>query len=90
MRTEEELKAEIQRLFDKADKGDGSEYFNGAKHTLITLTDFVDVTPLFNAEEKGIIDEIILALKTFGKEKMISYDREIEFLKRIRGLNHDK
>lgn len=41
---------------------------------------------LFNAENRGTIDEIIMALTTLGEEKMISYTKEIDFLKRIRGL----
>lgn len=41
---------------------------------------------LFSAADKGIIDEIIFALRSLGAEKMISYDREIKFLERIRKL----
>lgn len=32
------------------------------------------------AADRGIADEIIFALKTLGEEKMISYDKEIEWL----------
>lgn len=37
-----------------------------------------------SAADRGIIDEIIFALKTFGEEKMISYDKEIEWLNQLR------
>ena len=40
----------------------------------------------FSAQDRGTIDEIILALRTFGEEKKISYDKEIEFLQKIREL----
>lgn len=39
-----------------------------------------------SAADRGIIDEIVLALKTFGKEKMITYDREINWLNELRKL----
>ena len=38
----ETIKDEVERLMNKANNGDGSEYFNGAKHTLISLLDFLD------------------------------------------------
>lgn len=41
--------------------------------------------PALSAAERGTIDEIILALKNLGEEKMISYGREIELLERLRG-----
>lgn len=41
--------------------------------------------PALSAAERGIIDEVIFALKNFGKEKMISYDKEIKLLERLRG-----
>ena len=37
-----------------------------------------------SAADRGIIDEIIFALNSLGKEKMISYHKEIEFLNKIR------
>ena len=37
-----------------------------------------------SATEIGIIDEIILALKTLGEEKMISYSKEIKFLNKLK------
>ena len=37
-----------------------------------------------SAEEIGIIDEIIFALKTLGEEKMISYAKEIKFLNKLK------
>lgn len=37
-----------------------------------------------SAAEIGIIDEIILALKTLGEEKMISYAKEIKFLNELK------
>ena len=41
--------------------------------------------PALSAAERGTIDEIILALKNLGDEKMISYGKEIELLERLRG-----
>ena len=32
-----------------------------------------------SAADRGIVDEIILALNTLGEEKMISYNKEIKF-----------
>jgi hypothetical protein len=42
--------------------------------------------PQLSAADRGIIDEIIFALNSLGKEKMISYHKEIEFLNKIRKL----
>lgn len=39
-----------------------------------------------SAGDRGIINEIILALNTLGKEKMISYDKEIEWLIKLKEL----
>lgn len=39
-----------------------------------------------SAADRGIVDEIILALNTLGEEKMISYDKEIEWLIKLREL----
>ena len=39
-----------------------------------------------SAADRGIINEIIFALNSLGKEKMISYHKEIEFLNKIRKL----
>jgi len=39
-----------------------------------------------SAADRGIIDEIIFALKTLSEEKMISYDKEIEWLNQLRKL----
>lgn len=41
--------------------------------------------PALSAAERGTIDEIILALKNLGEDKMISYGKEIELLERLRG-----
>ena len=41
---------------------------------------------MLSASDRGIIDEIIFALNALGKEKMISYSKEIEFLNKIRKL----
>ena len=38
------------------------------------------------AADKGTAEEIILALNTLGEEKMISYDKEIEWLNKIKEL----
>lgn len=42
--------------------------------------------PKLSAADRGVIDEIIFALNSLGKEKMISYHKEIEFLNKIRKL----
>lgn len=39
-----------------------------------------------SAADRGIVDEIILALNTLGEEKMISYDKEIEWLVKLKEL----
>ena len=39
-----------------------------------------------SAADRGIGDEIILALNTLGREKMISYDKEIEWLIKLKEL----
>ena len=39
-----------------------------------------------SAADRGVIDEIILALNTLGKEKFISYDKEIEWLTKLKEL----
>lgn len=39
-----------------------------------------------SASDRGIIDEIILALNTLGCEKYISYDKEIKWLNELKKL----
>lgn len=39
-----------------------------------------------SAADRGIVDEIIFALNTFGEEKMISFDKEIEWLIKLKEL----
>lgn len=39
-----------------------------------------------SAADRGTIDEIILALNILGKEKMISYDKEIKWLIKLKEL----
>ena len=39
-----------------------------------------------SAADRGVVDEIILALNTLGEEKMISYDKEIEWLIKLKEL----
>ena len=39
-----------------------------------------------SAADRGIIDEIILALNTLGEEKKLSFDKEIEWLIKLREL----
>ncbi len=39
-----------------------------------------------SAADRGIVDEIILALNTLGAEKMISFDKEIEWLIKLKEL----
>jgi len=39
-----------------------------------------------SAADRGLVDEIILALNTLGEEKMISYDKEIEWLIKLKEL----
>lgn len=41
--------------------------------------------PALSAAERGTIDEIMLALKNLGEDKMISFSKEIELLERLRG-----
>ena len=55
----DKFRAEIERLMDKANKGDGSEYFNGAKHTLITLLDFLDTLEEEPVELEKEIDKTV-------------------------------
>ena len=63
------------------------------KHNLIWFfkkgTEWADEHPkqiTLSAADRGIIDEIIFALNSLGKEKMISYHKEIEFLNKIQKL----
>lgn len=63
-----------------------SEYvYDEIGHAYLEGTDWGSSHPALSAAERGTIDEIILALKNFGKEKMISYDKEIELLEKLRG-----
>ena len=39
-----------------------------------------------SAADRGVIEEIKFALNTLGKEKMISYDKEIEWLNKLKEL----
>lgn len=39
-----------------------------------------------SAADRGIVDEIIFALNTLSKEKMISYDKEIVWLAKLKEL----
>lgn len=39
-----------------------------------------------SAADRGIVDEIILALNTFGEEYKISYNKEIEWLIKLKEL----
>ena len=39
-----------------------------------------------SSADRGVIDEIIFALNTLGKEKCISYDKEIKWLNELREL----
>ncbi len=39
-----------------------------------------------SAADRGIIDEIILALNTLADEKKMCYDKEIEWLIKVREL----
>lgn len=39
-----------------------------------------------SAADRGVIDEIILALNTLGEEKIISYDKEINWLNELKKL----
>lgn len=39
-----------------------------------------------SAADRGVVDEIILALNTLGEEKMISYAKEIEWLIKLKEL----
>lgn len=39
-----------------------------------------------SAADRGVINEIIFALNTLGSEKCISYDKEIEWLNKLKEL----
>lgn len=39
-----------------------------------------------SAEDRGIVDEIILALNTLGEEKMICFSKEINWLNELKKL----
>ncbi len=39
-----------------------------------------------SASDRGVIEEIILALNTLGREKCISYDKEINWLNELKKL----
>lgn len=39
-----------------------------------------------SAGDRGVIDEIIFALNTLGSEKCISYDKEINWLNKLKKL----
>ena len=39
-----------------------------------------------SAGDRGVIDEIIFALKILGSEKCISYDKEINWLNELKKL----
>lgn len=39
-----------------------------------------------SAADRGIVDEIIFALNILGKEKTISFDKEIEWLIKLKEL----
>ena len=44
----------------------------------------------WTASDTGTVEEIIFALTTIGKEKMISYDKEIEWLNALKQrINHE-
>ena len=55
----------------------GDAYYEG--------TEWGSSHPALSAAERGIIDEVIFALKNLGEDKMISYGKEIELLERLRG-----
>lgn len=55
----------------------GDAYYEG--------TEWGSSHPALSAAERGTIDEVIIALKSLGNEKMISYDKEIKLLERLRG-----
>lgn len=62
------------------------EYHNTEFHEGVKWSDEHPKNPQLSAADRGIIDEIIFALNSLGKEKMISYHKEIEFLNKIRKL----
>ena len=69
-----------------------SEYFiyNKESPILLIAKHFFElglsVNSHITAADRGKADEIILALNTLGEEKMISYDKEIEWLNKIKEL----
>ena len=46
----------------------------------------LSVNSPITAADRGTAEEIILALNTLGEEKMISYDKEIEWLNKLKEL----
>ena len=56
------------------------------KTAFINGAEWADEHPkqiILSAADRGIIHEIIFALNSLGKEKMISYDKEIKFLNKF-------
>ena len=57
----------VERLIEKAKQGDG-EYFNGAWHTLITLTDFID-----SLEEEPVSEDMWEASKQYALRQVFAF-----------------
>ena len=71
-------------------KVEGEDYINSHRYFgFVAGAKWSDDHPkkiIMSAADRGTIDEIIFALKTLGNEKMISYEKEIKFLNKIRKL----
>ena len=66
----EKIRAEVERLMDKANKGDGSEYFNGAKHTLITLIGFLDTLQEQPWKDNALFDSCLAKVNPKTREEV--------------------
>lgn len=87
----EKIRAEIERMKRVVDDPilSDNDLIIGERNAYIRILSFIDSLKeetMLTASDRGTVDEIIFALETLGDEKMISYDKEIDFLKRIRKL----
>ena len=87
----EKIRAEIERMKRVVDGPilSDNDLIIGERNAYIRILSFIDSLKeetMLTASDRGTVDEIIFALETLGDEKMISYDKEIDFLKRIRKL----
>lgn len=78
-----EISQFIDTNFEKATIGHKLSLRRVAKH-FFELG--LSVNNPITAADRGTAEEIILALNTLGEEKMISYDKEIKWLNKIKEL----